>query len=95
MSISRDAANNGVGGQRPNRIGMSESQDLSIFLAAWQIEFADQVASKAPTVHGLDLRKGLDTCRHQVDEPVHGGWIIAGRFAFHHLANERDHLFLF
>jgi len=48
-------------------------------------------SAEAAAAHCLDLRNTGDRVRHQVREAVHGGGIIAGRFAFHKSADDGRH----
>ena len=77
---------------RPNGIGMPERQNLPVLLAARQRELAAKMLAETAARNVFDLAATGPAWRQQIDEAVDRGGIVARRFAFHQLADERDDL---
>ena len=72
--------------ERPDGIGMAQGEDLGLFCArAGQAEFTQQMG-----LFCLAARLPLDRVGEEFIESPQVGGRVAGRFAFHQLANEVD-----
>src|SRR5262249_21292434 len=77
---------------RPDGIGVSENQNL--FLAGAAAEFGPQVLSESSAPIRANACDVAPFGGKKIDEAIHRGGIIAGRFAFHHALNQRNNLAL-